>query len=51
METCLKLLCVTGPAKTGYVGTKYTLLLNELYFVIGIEYFHCDNCEQTVKIS
>ena len=31
---------VTGPAKTGHVGTKYTLLLNESHLVTGTEYFH-----------
>ena len=47
---------VTGTVKTGHVGTKYTLLLNKSYLVIGIEYLHSVilqsqiNCKQTVKI-
>jgi len=28
---------MTGPAKTGHLGTKYTLLLNGSYLVTGIE--------------
>ena len=35
---------MTGPAKTGHVGTKYTLLLKESYLVIGKEYFHSVTC-------
>jgi len=35
---------VTGLAKIGHVGTKYTLLLNESYLVIGIEYFYSVTC-------
>ena len=38
------LINVTGPVKTGHVGTKYTLLLNESYLVTIIEYFHSVFC-------
>ena len=35
---------MTGPVKTGHMGTKYTLLLNESYFVTGMEYLHSVTC-------
>ena len=42
----LRCLCCTVPVmhfltvKTRHLGTEYTLLLNESYFVAGIVYFH-----------
>ena len=35
---------MTGHAKTGHVGTKYTLWLNESYLVTGIKYFVSVTC-------
>ena len=43
----LSLLCVlyvTGPAKTGHVGTNYTLSLYRTYLSIGTEYLHSVTC-------
>ena len=37
-------LYVTGPAKTGHVGTNYTPSHNRSYLSIGIKYFHSVTC-------
>ena len=35
---------VTGPAKTGHVGTNYTLSHYRSYLSTGTEYFHSVTC-------
>ena len=35
---------VTGPAKTGHVGTNYTLSLYRSYLSTGTEYLHSITC-------
>ena len=35
---------MSGPAKTGHVGTKYILLLNKSFRATGIEYCHSVTC-------
>ena len=35
---------VTGPAKTGHVGTNYTPLLYRSYLSTGTVYFHSVTC-------
>ena len=35
---------VTGPAKTGHVGTNYTLFLYRSYLSTVTEYFHSVTC-------
>ena len=38
------LVYVTGPAKTGHVGTNYTPSLYRSYLSIGTEYLHSVTC-------